>query len=379
MEVTMVKLINFRNYDNLLVELNPKINIFVGNNAQGKTNLLESVFVSACGKSFRTSKDSNLININKDQSYIGVKISRKYSDRKIEIKLDRNKLKRIKINGYEVEKTSDLFSCLNTVIFSPEDLKLIKEGPQIRRAFLDDEISRIKPVYRHDLHKYNKILYQRNNLIKSIRMKKVNADTLEVWDNQLVEIGTKLIMTRLIFINKLSKISSKIHADITGGNEELILSYNSSVDNNLANIDIFNNELQADIAEKFKEKLKNNVTRDIEKGNTSVGPHRDDLNVFINNVNIRQYGSQGQQRTAALSLKLAEVELIKNEIGEYPVLLLDDVLSELDINRRTLLISSFKNIQTIITTTDEVNFDEFDKLEKSIFNINNGCIEHYSK
>ena len=378
MEVTMIKLINFRNYNDLTVELNPKVNIFIGNNAQGKTNLLESIFVSACGKSFRTNKDSNLINLNKEQAYVGVKVSRRYSDRKIEIKLDRNKLKRIKINGHEIEKTSDLYSCLNTVIFSPEDLKLVKEGPQIRRSFLDDEISRIKPIYRHNLQKYNKILYQRNNLIKSIKFKKANKDTLEIWDDQLVKIGTELIMTRLIFINKLSKISKKIHSNITNNSEELVLSYNSSIDEELANIDIFNKELKQSIIENYFKKIKDSVDKDIEKGNTSVGPHRDDLNVFINNVNVRQYGSQGQQRTSALSLKLAEVELVRNEIGEYPILLLDDVLSELDLTRRQLLISSFKDIQTIITTTDKLNFDEFDKIESSVFKISDGSIEYNS-
>ncbi|WDV45917.1 DNA replication/repair protein RecF [Clostridiaceae bacterium M8S5] len=375
MEVTMVKLINFRNYDELLVELNPKINIFVGDNAQGKTNLLESIYVSACGKSFRTSKDKNLIKINKDQAYIGVKINRRYSNKKVEIKLDKNKIKRVKVNNYEVEKISALYNCLNTVIFSPEDLKLIKEGPQVRRNFLDEEISRLKPLYRHNIQKYNKILYQRNNLIKSIKKNRDKIDTLDIWDKQLMDLGTSIIITRLKFINKLSKISHSIHSKITGNKEKLKLSYYCCINNKISQTDIFNSKLKDSIINDYKIAIQNSIEADIEKGSTSIGPHRDDIDVIINNVNVRQFGSQGQQRTSALSLKLAEVELIKNEIGEYPVLLLDDVLSELDKSRRKHLISSFKDIQTIITTTDNIIFEEFEDIERFVFSIKDGEIK----
>lgn len=375
MEVTNIKLINFRNYEELKVELNSKLNIFIGDNAQGKTNLLEAIYVNSCGRSFRTNKDKNLININKEQAYIGVSVKRKYSNKKIEIKLEKNKLKRIKINNYEIDKVSQLYSCLNTVIFSPEDLKLIKEGPQERRNFLDEEISRLKPIYRYNLTKYNKILYQRNNLIKSIKNNRNKINTLDIWDSQLINLGTDILITRLKFTNKLSKISQNIHSKITGNRENLKLSYLCCISDTISNIDVFNNKLKNSILDKYKLSMKNNIEKDIEKGSTSIGPHRDDICVYINDINVRQFGSQGQQRTSALSLKLAEVDLIKTEVGEYPVLLLDDVLSELDSKRRKLLISSFKNIQTIITTTDDISFDEFEDIDRFVFSIDNGYIK----
>jgi len=365
--VKSIKLINFRNYKKLEIELNSKLNIFFGNNAQGKTNLLESIYIGSTGKSYRTNKDKELISLDKEQSYIGIKVQKKYSDKLIEIKMEKEKPKRVKINKVEMERVSELLGELNVVIFSPEDLKLVKEGPSERRNFLDNEISQIRPKYRYNLNRYNKILIQRNSLLKRIQIDKSKMKVLDVWDTQLASIGTEIILSRMEFLDKLSYISMDIHSKITGNLEELQLHYVSS-------IGIENNN-RDNIKNRFAEVLKDNANKDVEKGTTEFGPHRDDIAILINDIDARVFGSQGQQRTAALSLKLAEVELINNEVGEYPVLLLDDVLSELDYNRRKYLISTFKNIQTIITSTEDIYVDEIEAIDKSKFYIKEGRVD----
>lgn len=364
MRVETIRLINFRNYRNIKVELNPKLNIFLGDNAQGKTNLLESIYISALGRSYKTNRDRELINHEKTQAYIGLETVNERGDRFIEVKFDLKRPKRIRINKIELDRVNDILGNLNVVIFSPEDLKLVKEGPGERRDFLDNEISQIKPLYRHNIQKYNNVLFQRNRLLKS-RNRDI-YDTIEVWDSQLAEFGARIMTDRMNFIDKLKKISSGIHRDITGGKEKLDIEYISSV-----------NYISSDFKELrdyYREKLENGISEDIERGNTGLGIHKDDLEINIDGMSCRNYGSQGQQRTAALSLKLAEVELIKEEIGEYPVILLDDVLSELDINRRTKLISSFRDIQTIITSTDDIELEEYSSSEKTLFHIEQGNI-----
>ncbi|MTI68440.1 MAG: DNA replication/repair protein RecF [Firmicutes bacterium] len=376
MHVKSIRLINFRNYNNLRIKLNKKLNIFLGNNAQGKTNLLESINISSLGKSFRTNKDKELINIDKGEAYIGLEVEKKDFNKLIEIKLEKNKAKRVKINRVELEKISEMIGVLNVVIFSPEDLKIIKFGPGERRNFLDTEISQLKPIYRYNLGKYNKILYQRNNLLKNIQYDKNKIKLIDVWDEQLTNIGSNIIINRLSFLENISNISKKIHKNITGDLETLNLNYlNSFPIKDI--IDSENNikSLKNDIKNRFFDILKKNLNKDIEKGTTQIGPHRDDIEILINKKDARIFGSQGQQRTAALSLKLAEVELINNEIGEYPVLLLDDVLSELDVNRRKYLISTFKDIQTIITSTDDIDLTEIKDLNKSIFCIEQGIVK----
>ncbi|MTI72020.1 MAG: DNA replication/repair protein RecF [Firmicutes bacterium] len=376
MYVKSIRLINFRNYNNLRIKLNKKLNIFLGNNAQGKTNLLESINISSLGKSFRTNKDKELINIDKNEAYIGLEVEKKDFNKLIEIKLEKNKGKRVKINRVELEKISEMIGVLNVVIFSPEDLKIIKFGPGERRNFLDTEISQLKPMYRYNIGKYNKILYQRNNLLKNIQFDKNKIKLIDVWDEQLTNIGSNIIINRLSFLENISSISKKIHKNITGGLENLNLNYlNSFPIKDI--IDSENNmkSLKNDIKNRFLDILKKNLNKDIEKGTTQIGPHRDDIEILINKKDARIFGSQGQQRTAALSLKLAEVELINNEIGEYPVLLLDDVLSELDVNRRKFLISTFKDIQTIITSTDDIDLTEIKDLNKSIFCIEKGIVK----
>lgn len=366
MYVESIRLINFRNYKNLDIKLNRNLNIFLGPNAQGKTNLLESIYIASIGKSYRTNRDRELINMETDVGYIGIKVIKDEFEKYIEIKFEANKNKIARVNRIETDKISDLVGQINVVIFSPEDLNLIKGGPSERRTFLDQEISQIKPRYRHSLIKYNKILFQRNNLLKNIKYRNSSSKQLEVWDTQLIDTGADIIINRAEFIEKLSKISKGIHSKLTTDNENLCAIYSPSFK--------FQEKDRQQIKEKFKKCLNSNLTGDIERGTTSIGPHKDDMDILINDVSCRIYGSQGQQRTSALSLKLAEVDLIKQEIGEYPILLLDDVMSELDIDRRKSLIRTFKDVQTIITSTDDVEIDDIDKANKSVYFINNGSI-----
>lgn len=365
MYVKNIKLINFRNYMNIDVELNRTLNIFVGDNAQGKTNLLESIYICSNGKSYRTSKDRELINLSKEKAYIGLDVEKELFSKYIEIKFEKEAKKRIRVNRIELERVSELIGVLNVVVFSPEDLRLVKEGPSERRNFLDGEISQIKPKYKYNLARYNKILMQRNNLLKG-RSYESCQNLFDVWDTQLSQVGAEIIIERAKFIDKLAIISKDIHSKLTGRIEELKLQYLPSFSIN----DLSKQELQM----RLKNILIKNIEQDIQKGSTEFGPHRDDLDIIINGVSARTFGSQGQQRTAALSLKLAEVELIKSEVGEYPVLLLDDVFSELDINRRKYLISTFKDIQTIITSTDDIDLVELNDIEKKVFFIKQGKV-----
>ncbi|MGF7060727.1 DNA replication/repair protein RecF [Brassicibacter mesophilus] len=366
MYVKSIKLINFRNYKKIDIQLNSKLNVFLGDNAQGKTNLLESIYICSTGKSYRTNREKELINLDKDKAYVGLEVKKEHYNKYIEIKLEKDKAKRIRVNKVELGKVSELIGQLNVVIFSPEDLKLVKEGPSERRGFLDNEISQIKPKYRYNLSKYNKILMQRNNLLKTAQYDRKKLKIMDVWDTQLSSVGAEIILNRVDFLNKLSLISQDIHKKLTGNNEELILQYLSSF--NI--IDMGKLEIQ----NRFKEILEKNIDKDVEKGTTEYGPHRDDIEIIIDGLSCRIFGSQGQQRTAALSLKLAEVELINMETGEYPVLLLDDVLSELDYNRRRYLVSTFKDIQTIITSTDDIDTDELVDVDKSVYRITGGDV-----
>lgn len=368
LHVEKIKLINFRNYINLDIRLNKKLNIFLGPNAQGKTNLLESIYICSTGKSYRTGRDRELINIDKNVAYIGLKAIKDDFDKYIEVKFEKDKNKRVRINKIETDKLSELVGQINVVIFSPEDLNLVKGGPSERRVFLDTEISQIRPRYKHNLSKYNKVLFQRNNLLKRARYNSDCLKTIEVWNAQLVDLGVQIILDRKKFVSRLSSLSTQIHKKLTESNEELSVKY-------LSSFKVEEEKLEA-LKESFNSMLESDLNKDVEKGTTGVGPHKDDIEILINNMSCRTYGSQGQQRTAALSLKLAEVDLIREEIGEYPILLLDDVLSELDIDRRKSLVRTFKDIQTIITSTDDIEIEEIDSESKTVFTINNGRIVH---
>lgn len=346
MKITSIQLKNYRNYDFCDIELTDQLNLIIGDNGQGKTNLLETLYVAGFGKSFRTSKDSELIQMNEKMMHLKVNFEKFGRQQSVEIKLISDKKKEIRINGSVITKVSDLIGHLNLVLFSPEDLKLVKESPGERRKFLDRELSHISPMYCRQIIEYNKILDQRNSFLKQLQTTgSKQYDILDIWDEKLVKSGVPIIMKRFSFVEKLAEISEDIHKSITAGKERLKVNYICSVKSP--------NPLEYDkIQSEFLCAIEKSRERDIYRGYTSTGPHRDDIGLFINGTDIRTYGSQGQQRTAALSLKLSEIDIIKDEIGEYPILLLDDVMSELDVTRQNFLIKTFDRLQTIVTSTE---------------------------
>lgn len=366
MKIKSITLKNYRNYDQLKIQFDSKLNIIIGDNAQGKTNLLESIYTGGFGKSFRASKESELVKFGEMVTAVKIEIERENGfNETIEYRINDKSKKEFLINGVNITKISDLLGTINLILFYPDDLKLIKESPVERRRFLNRELSHISKVYCLDIIEYNRILLQRNELLKKIPYKPEFRDMLEIWDEQLVEKGAKLIKRRQHFIDDLAMISNRIHGEVTKHKESLSITYLTAV-KNMENYDTIKSELSM--------MLKKNVEIDLKRGFTSVGPHRDDFEICINNINIKSFGSQGQQRTAALSLKLSEIEIIKKDVGEYPILLLDDVMSELDVNRQKDLIYALKDVQTIITTTDVKNLlDEYINASK-IIKIKNGSV-----
>lgn len=364
MIIEELRVINFRNYKDIHLKFHPRLNIFVGNNAQGKTNLLEAIYLCAVGRSFRTNRDNEMINIEKQQAYVRVKLKKKYGDVDIEIRLSSGHGKDAKVNNICLTKIGELLGNLNVVLFSPEDLKLIKGGPGERRKFMDREISQIFTRYYYILGQYNKILRHRNRLLKDSR--KRNLD-LEVWNEQLAMTGAWIIFYRRNFIKRINLLARLMHRKVTGSAETLEIIYDSDVE-------VEDNDRIDQIKGNMLKKLENSINTDKKKGLTTTGPHRDDIILMINGLNAKNYGSQGQQRTVVLSLKLAEIELIKGEVGEYPVLLLDDVMSELDSERQNYLISNLKNVQTFITTAITEHIKEMGWKDKVIFNISKGQI-----
>ena len=339
MIVKSLKLKNFRNYDLLELKFDPSTNIFYGDNAQGKTNILESVYLTGTTKSHRGTKDRDLIKFGQEEAHIETVVEKKGIPFKIDIHLKKNSPKGIAINKMPIRKASELFGIINIVFFSPEDLNIIKNGPAERRRFIDLELAQLDKVYLSDLSNYNRIINQRNKLLKDVYDRNDLIGTLDVWDLQLVNYGNKIINRRNIFISQINKIIGNVHEKLTGGREKLELIYEPSVKN-----------------ENFRDVLLKNRERDIRMKATSVGPHRDDICFICGDLDIRKFGSQGQQRTAALSLKLAEIELVKQEINDTPILLLDDVLSELDKHRQNYLLDSIEDIQTLITCTGVDDF-----------------------
>lgn len=337
MYIESIELKNFRNYDELNLEFNKNVNFIIGNNAQGKTNLLEGIFMSSIGKSFRTSKDAEMIMFNKDFCKIKVKAQKEYFPIEVEILIKKDQGKNIKVDGVSVTKTSDLLENIYIVIFSPEDLKIVKDEPEKRRKFIDRELCLLKPSYYNNLSNYKKVLQQRNTYLKE---KNVDPSVLDIWDMQLSHFGSKIIEERKIFIEKINKISKRIHSNITNEKENLRIEYNPNI------------KYEENLENKIYNSLKKSFENDYRLRTTTIGPHRDDIDFFIDDINVRSFGSQGQQRTAALSLKLAELNLIKEESGENAILLLDDVMSELDSTRQEFLIKSLSDIQLFITTTE---------------------------
>lgn len=358
MIIKSIELQNFRNYEDLNISFDEGTNIFYGDNAQGKTNILEAAYLSGTTKSHKCSKDKEMIRFGEQDSHIRTVVVKKDKEYQIDMHLKNNRSKGIAINKVPIKKASELFGILNMVFFSPEDLNIIKNGPAERRRFLDSELCQLDKIYLSDLTTYNKILNQRNKLLKDMVYRPDLKDTLPVWDMQLVETGRKIIRRRKQFVDELNEIVHDIHYRISGEKEDLLLQYEPSIE------DIF-----------FEDELSRVKERDMRQCMTSVGPHRDDLLFSIGEVDIRKFGSQGQQRTSALSLKLSEIELVKRSIHDTPVLLLDDVLSELDSNRQNYLLNSIHDTQTLITCT---GLDEFVKNRfhiNKIFKVVQGTVE----
>lgn len=371
MFINHLQLNNYRNYDELKLSFDNKINIFQGFNAQGKTNILEALYLLALAKSHRTSKDKELVQWGHSFSVIKGSIQTKKGKLNLDIQIS-SKGKKVKVNNLEKRKLSEYIGAFNVVMFSPEDLTLVKGSPHYRRKFLDVEIGQMSPSYLYHLSQYLKIIQQRNNLLKDFTMENKNKlELLEIWDLQLIQHGSKVISKRQYFIRKLENWAKNIHSGITGGKEDISIYYKSSI-----SLEEGTKE-ESEIMEQFQNNLNMHKQKELKRGTTMVGPHRDDLDFFINKINVQSYGSQGQQRTTSLSLKLAEIELIHEEIGEYPVLLLDDVLSELDKTRQTQLIQTIKNkVQTMITTTSTEGIDKDTLENSSIFYIENGVVNN---
>ena len=357
MIIKSIELTNFRNYESLNLEFDKGTNILYGDNAQGKTNVLEAIYLSSITKSHKGSKDQDIIKFGESEAHLRTYIEKDNDVYKVDMHLRKNGSKIIAVNGQKLKKAAGLLGLLNVVFFSPEDLSIIKDGPSERRRFIDMELCQLDNFYLYNLTNYNKIVEQRNKLLKDIYTNYSLKDTLDIWDSQLISYGSKIIERRVSFINQLNEIIYDIHKKLSGDREEILIKYEPNV-----------------LIEEFETKLKQSQEKDIKLKMTTVGPHRDDICSDVNGIDIRKFGSQGQQRTAALSLKLSEIELVKKITKDTPVLLLDDVLSELDSNRHKYLLDSIGNIQTIITCT---GLDDFvnDRFEiNKVFKVSNGKI-----
>lgn len=359
MIVESLKLQNYRNYEYLNMNFDEKINIIYGDNAQGKTNILESMYVCATSKSHRGSKDREIIRFDNDESHIKVNVKKNDMNYRIDMHLKKNKPKGIAVNGIPIKRAVELFGILNIVFFSPEDLNIIKNGPSERRRFIDMELSQLDKIYLDCLINYNKVVNQRNSLLKEYAFsgREDIISSLDIWDMQLVKYGNDVIKSREKFVKEINDLVKSIHTKLSGDREQLEIIYEPCVKE-----------------QDFESELVRVRGRDLKFKCTNIGPHKDDMCFLINGMDVRKYGSQGQQRTAALSLKLAEIELVKQIIHDTPVLFLDDVLSELDSRRQNFLLDSIGNIQTMITCT---GLDEFINNRFSInkiFKVVNGTV-----
>ncbi len=358
MEIKSIELKNFRNYTLQKVSFKSGLNILEGKNAQGKTNLLEAVFLCAIGKSPRTNKEKDLLKWNEQVGKVTVEFNKKSGTKKIELYLFSNQNKAIKINGVPIKKLGELMGELNAIYFSPDELKLVKESPDERRRFMDIDLCQFNKNYFYALNKYNKILNQRNKLLKSGNLQSIK-ETISIWNEQLSEQACYIILKRLELIEKLKVFAERAHYYLTDNQEQMVLSYVGLTDTD-----------KNTLKEKLIKLYESSLEKDLNLGYTTVGPHRDDIKIIVNNVDIRHFGSQGQQRSCALSLKLAELEIFKSNLGEYPVLLLDDVLSELDEFRREKLLKIINNFQTLLTCT-EYNLN----LPANVQKVKSGTIE----
>ncbi len=363
MKVETLEIENFRNYGRLKVNFDDKVNIFIGKNAQGKTNLLESIFYCCIGKSFKSCKDKELINWDSDAARIKMTTKKTYRTVTVEARLFRSQKKIIKLNNLPIKRMGELIGETNVVFFSPQELKLVKESPDERRKFMDIDISQSNKRYFYQLTRYEKILQNRNKLLKISKSLDAVKETIDIWDRALVTSAKLLATERQKFITQILPYAQKAHSYISGGKEVLDLKYVCGC----------NTPLDETFEEKMEKLLKKNLEKDYKLGYTSIGVHRDDIDIFLNGVEVKNFGSQGQQRTVALSLKLAELENMFNLNGEYPILLLDDVFSELDKERQARLIKFVGRTQTFITCTDEK------EIKGVVYNIQGGKIQKITK
>ena len=357
MYITEVSLQNFRNLAQLKIEPSEGINVIYGSNAQGKTNFLESLYFCAMGRSLRGKSDQQLIRFEEEESHIRMLVQRKQRYDRIDVHLKKDEKKGIAVNGLPVRKLGDLFGTLYAVIFSPEDLSLVKDGPGERRRFLDMELCQLSKVYYYDLQQYYRILKQRNNLLKEIQKKPQLQETLFVWDDQLAKYGERIIAARKRFLIRLDEIAAEKLSQLTGGRDHLQTIYKPNCEEGM-----------------LAEKLRKNIDRDIYFGSTQSGPHKDDILFSIDGREVKVYGSQGQQRTTALAARLAEIDLIREETGEEPVLLLDDVFSELDENRQKFLLQSIEGLQAFVTCTGIEDSVRKYISKDNLFYVDNGVI-----
>ncbi len=362
MYIKLLQLSNFRNYETLNLEFTDGVNLLFGDNAQGKTNILEAIFTAATTKSIRGSKDREMIRLGQEEAHIRARIERDGVQHQIDMHLKQNQKKGAAIDGIPVKRSSELFGLLHTIAFSPDDLSMMKNGPAERRRFLDMELCQMDKIYCSHLSEYNKAVLQRNNLLKQIGFGRDLRETMDIWDEQLARFGSYIIAAREAFVKELLPIVQEKHGILSGGKEVLSVSYEPNC-----------------TKEALLTTLRQNRERDIYIKATGNGPHRDDMALFIDGKNVRMYGSQGQQRTASLALKLAEIELVKMRVGEAPVLLLDDVLSELDRSRQLQLLKEMQEVQTIVTCTGMEEFVACRPEHNKIFLVKNNTVIPYER
>lgn len=358
MYINSLELSHYRNYNNLSIEFDPGTTILYGDNAQGKTNILEAIYISGTTKSHRGTKDKDIIQFGEEEAHVRLHLTKHDVGHRIDLHLRKSKNKGVAVDGQSIKRSGELFGIIHMIFFSPEDLSIIKNGPAERRRFMNLELCQLNKLYHYNYVNYNKALNQRNTLLKQISFNTSLKDTLDMWDAYLMEYGKCIIEEREKFLHDLNEIVKGIHHHLTGGKEEIEIGYEKNVS-----------------IEEYEDTIFRKRDMDLRYQTTQVGPHRDDICFYINGIDVRKFGSQGQQRTAALSLKMAEIELVKMQIHDTPILLLDDVMSELDSNRRNYLLDSIKDIQTIVTCT---GYDDFIKSRlhiNRIYKVVNGTID----
>ena len=353
MWISNVKIKNFRNYNEQKIKLQSNVNVFYGENAQGKTNIIEAIFLCSMGKSFRAKQDKEMIKLNTQNAIVEIEFHKIDREGKIKIQLGNKKI--IYVNGIKIKKLSELLGNLNVVMFNPDDINILKGGPQNRRRFLDIMISQLKPNYMHTLSLYSKTIEQRNNYLRQIREEQKTENLLDIWDEEISKYASVISKYRKEFMEKIKSKIKKIHSEITDNKEDIEIEYLTECYDK----------------EKYLNLLKQRRKLDIIKGYTTKGIHRDDFIIYINGKQLSIYGSQGQHRTAMLSLKLSEVNIVEDEIGEKPILLLDDFMSELDQKRRNHFLEKINDTQVIITCTDKIDIENKNIL---IYNVKDGKV-----